>query len=72
MGSGLIAELTTEFFFNIQVCSATERGMAGCAGTTLLLAESLLRTAQIIFQTSTQLVRYLILSSYLPKEYSCP
>lgn len=65
MGSGLTAELTTEFLFNIQVCSATEHGMAGCAGMTLLLAESLLRTAQIIFQTLTQLVRYLILSPYL-------
>lgn len=53
-----MCELTIAFLLNVQVCSATGRGTAGCAGMTRLLEESLLRIVRIIFQTLIQLVRY--------------
>lgn len=61
-------ELTLTILLNVQVCSATEHGTAGCAGMTHLLEGSLLRIVQIIFQTSIQLVQYFFLSSYIPKD----
>lgn len=64
----LCVELNTAFLLNVQVCSATEPGTAGCAGMTRLLEESLLRIVRIIFQTLIQLVQYFFLSSYLLKE----
>lgn len=65
-----MCELTTAFLFNVQVCSATEHGTGGCAGTTHLLEESLLRIVQIIFQTLIQLVQYYFLSFCLVKGIS--
>lgn len=61
-------ELTLAILLNVQVCSATELGMAGCAGMTHLLEGSLLRIVQIIFQTLIQLVQYFFLSFYLSKD----
>lgn len=65
-----MCELITAFLVNVQVCSATEHGMGGCAGMTRLLEESLLRIVQIIFQTLIQLVQYYFLSSCLLKGIS--